>query len=490
MQRRTEDMLKTTMAHAQRAAKDPEILEELARADGPDLPALTGHLQALADSCPFMEFLGVADDKSMILATSKKGDAGRDASQRGSPERAIIGQKAELSGIYLNETSQRPFIDVAAPIVVNGKSIGVVFGAVSLDAFFKSAIEPLATGKSIRTLLLSPDNVVVPGDAASSALASHFGGASLYEETAAAARRSGVLEGRVDNGAGIVAAYEKTGLDDMTVAVYAETADVFAPLKALRHKTIVVAAVAMALGALLPVLIIGPAFRAFGTCARFARRIADGNLDDGLSVRRGDDLGRLADALRDISAELKALAAEYRKLTVELVYGEIEIQGDASKFSGAYAALVQSVNAILSRYQLILNVLTSPVIVLDKDTRITFMNDVAKKIGGDEYRGKACREIMRREDDSTPDDALMRAVKTLHSAKGETIAHPLGKSLDISYTAVPFTDPETGALSSALQLITDLTEIKSTQRVIQEVANHATGIANRWLRPPKSFRAR
>lgn len=53
MQRRTEDMLKTTMAHAQRAAKDPEILEELARADGPDLPALTGHLQALADSCPF-----------------------------------------------------------------------------------------------------------------------------------------------------------------------------------------------------------------------------------------------------------------------------------------------------------------------------------------------------------------------------------------------------------------------------------------------------
>lgn len=124
MQRRTEDMLKTTMAHAQRAAKDPEILEELARADGPDLPALTGHLQALADSCPFMEFLGVADDKSMILATSKKGDAGRDASQRGSPERAIIGQKAELSGIYLNETSQRPFIDVAAPIVVNGKSIG------------------------------------------------------------------------------------------------------------------------------------------------------------------------------------------------------------------------------------------------------------------------------------------------------------------------------------------------------------------------------
>lgn len=86
------------------------------------------------------------------------------------------------------------------------KASGVVFGAVSLDAFFKSAIEPLATGKSIRTLLLSPDNVVVPGDAASSALASHFGGASLYEETAAAARRSGVLEGRVDNGAGIVAA--------------------------------------------------------------------------------------------------------------------------------------------------------------------------------------------------------------------------------------------------------------------------------------------
>lgn len=262
-------------------------------------------------------------------------------------------------------------------------------------------------------------------------------------------------------------------------ALPAEKDHRFAPLKALGQKTLGVAVLAALLGALSVFLILRSPLKALKACAGFARGIADGASDRELGIRRRDEMGMLADALREISAHLRDLVSQYRNLARELIYGEIEIRGDAAGFSGAYAALVENVNALLSRYQLILNALTSPVIVLDKETRITYMNDVARKIGGENYRGKACREIMRREDDSTPNDALMRAVQSLRSAKGETVAHPLGKSLDISYTAVPFTDPESGGLSSALQLITDLTEIKSTQRVMQEVANRATGIAER-----------
>ena len=85
---------------------------------------------------------------------------------------------------------------------------------------------------------------------------------------------------------------------------------------------------------------------------------------------------------------------------------------------------------------------------------------------------------MGREDDGTPQCALQKAVQSLKPATAETVAHPKGNRMDIEYTAIPFVDAN-GKLATVLQLITDLTEIKGTQRVILDVANQAGDISNR-----------
>ena len=57
-------------------------------------------------------------------------------------------------------------------------------------------------------------------------------------------------------------------------------------------------------------------------------------------------------------------------------------------------------------------------------------------------------------------------------------AHPGGKTLDITYTSMPLLG-EKGELNSILQFITDLTNVKESERIILEVAREATDISNR-----------
>jgi methyl-accepting chemotaxis protein len=60
----------------------------------------------------------------------------------------------------------------------------------------------------------------------------------------------------------------------------------------------------------------------------------------------------------------------------------------------------------------------------------------------------------------------------------ETRAHPQGKEMDISYTITPMLSAE-GKLLSMLQVVTDLTSVKQTQRTIMKVAEQAAAISQR-----------
>jgi methyl-accepting chemotaxis protein len=116
--------------------------------------------------------------------------------------------------------------------------------------------------------------------------------------------------------------------------------------------------------------------------------------------------------------------------------------------------------------------------MMNRENRVQYMNDAGRELAGSDYKDKFCKQLFNCEDDATPSDALNRAVKTLQSSTNETKAHPRGRDMDISYTAIPILD-EQRKLLAVLQLITDLTPIKTQQRTMLEVAGSATEIADR-----------
>ncbi len=75
--------------------------------------------------------------------------------------------------------------------------------------------------------------------------------------------------------------------------------------------------------------------------------LAQGDIHVEINYDKDDELGVLADSIREIIVSLKALAAEANMLTQGAVEGKLSTRGDDEKFSGGYREIIQGVNNTL-----------------------------------------------------------------------------------------------------------------------------------------------
>ncbi len=208
----------------------------------------------------------------------------------------------------------------------------------------------------------------------------------------------------------------------------------------------------------------------------FAKNIGHGNLQASLNMNRKDEIGQMANALRQIPETLNNIIHEYDRLSNKIAFGELEIRGVAERFSGDFAYLMQGTNAILDRFCMLLDRLPSPALILDKQKRIVYLNAISKELVGTHAYGKVAPDVFAVEDAGTPDDALEKAFKTLQPSLGETKCHLNTQTMDIVYTVTPFFDVEQ-KFSCMLIIVNDVTSLKSIQNTTIEVAHQVTVIA-------------
>ncbi|MCC8194036.1 MAG: methyl-accepting chemotaxis protein [Deltaproteobacteria bacterium] len=232
------------------------------------------------------------------------------------------------------------------------------------------------------------------------------------------------------------------------------------------------------LGALLALFIILGIVRVLNEMATFAGAVSKGNFDYQVRIREKGEIGTMVDSMKEIPQTLNSVLEDYKTLEVQVENGKLTATGDAEKYHGGFATLVRGTNAVLGRFLSVLENIPSPVVILDKDLKAAYINTVARSLAGEAYTGKTCFELFARDDFGSSDDALKRAVESKAPASAETRAHPQGKTLDISYTAIPMFNAQ-GQLSSVMQLITDLTALKSQQNTMLQVAAQASEISNR-----------
>jgi methyl-accepting chemotaxis protein len=212
--------------------------------------------------------------------------------------------------------------------------------------------------------------------------------------------------------------------------------------------------------------------------AAFASAVANGDFEHDAGIKEKGEIGRMTASIQQIPGTLKAILADYLLLEKKIESGIINQKADSGKYHGGFSVLVNGTNNILSRLNMVIDSIPSPVVILNKDARIEYMNGASIAVAGSDFQGKFCKQVFNRDDDGTETDALTKAMTTRHPASGETRAHPGGNDLDVSYTAIPFLNKE-GSLTSILQLITDLSFIKKQQRVILKAASQASEISNR-----------
>jgi methyl-accepting chemotaxis protein len=232
------------------------------------------------------------------------------------------------------------------------------------------------------------------------------------------------------------------------------------------------------IGVLAALVIIVGLTRVLNKLSAFARAIAEGDFEYQAQINEKGEIGRVVDAMHTIPTELNEILATYRKLARDIQYGHLHSLADADRYKGGFATLISGTNTIVSTMRGIIDNIPSPVLLMNKETKAEYMNLQALEIAGSDGVGKTCKQLFNREDSDTPGDALKKAIDTKRPATAITRCKPRGREMDITYTALPILDKD-GTLTAVLQLITDLTAIKETERTIQKVAAQASSISGR-----------
>ncbi len=115
-----------------------------------------------------------------------------------------------------------------------------------------------------------------------------------------------------------------------------------------------------------------------------------------------------------------------------------------------------------------LNTIPTPILSIDTDYNITFMNPAGAAVVGstpDEVIGKKCYDLFKTEHCKTENCACLQAMKTDSVSHGQTVASPNGREMPIKYTGAPIKDAK-GNIKGALEYITDVTAEKEVERLI------------------------
>ncbi len=110
-----------------------------------------------------------------------------------------------------------------------------------------------------------------------------------------------------------------------------------------------------------------------------AQKISSGDVDFEISQSNEDELGKLYNAFASMKAVLKILTSEISTLTKNASEGKLDRRGDSSKFSGAYAEIIDGFNGTLNEIIKPLNVTAEYVDRISK-------GDIPARIH-DEYKG-------------------------------------------------------------------------------------------------------
>ena len=173
-----------------------------------------------------------------------------------------------------------------------------------------------------------------------------------------------------------------------------------------------------------------------GRVARVLKAVAEGDYTQKADVKTKDELGEMAAAL-NVAIDATGRAMETAQQSVDN-----------------------------------LNNLPTPVVAVDKDFGITYINPAGAGVLGstpEQVIGKKCFDLFKTPHCNTPECRCAQAMQKDEACTGETVADPDGLNLPIQYTGTPIKDAD-GRIVGALEFVTDMTGIKKAQAVAEKVA--------------------
>ncbi len=462
-----------------RISKDPLFVEFLnnEQATPEDVTAIMQELRREQGLYKNINRLVLLNEQGVVRATSMEGyeKVGASYKQRGYYTEAMAGRDS-VSSIYVSSTDGVHTISVGVPIKKDGKIIGLLRAAYSVE-FLTQMLGTLSLPAGGAAFILNNEGLIAVSNTEAWLFNDKLGPMPSFRKWAAQ-KEEGLDELLTDAGDPALFYHAPAKLGELTAVVRAVKSDAFASLNEIFYHTVVSLVVAVLLGSVVVSILLMPVVRSLKEGVTFATEVAKGNLSGELKVHRSDEIGELAEALRSIPVSLKNVMLEYRRLESKIESGSIAEKGNASQFEGEFANLINGTNGVLNSLLNIIHGIPSPVVIMDNNLQVQYINGVAQNDLGSNYKGKTPNELFFLDDSGTEADGIQKALRTKQSAGNETVARPGGAHIDIAYTVMPVLK-KNGDVASIVLLVTNLTSVKQAQRTILEVAASVTDVADR-----------
>ncbi|MFZ5758271.1 MAG: methyl-accepting chemotaxis protein [Thermodesulfobacteriota bacterium] len=243
---------------------------------------------------------------------------------------------------------------------------------------------------------------------------------------------------------------------------------------------------AVLLGIIVALFIIRAVLRQLGADPRelveVAGQVAAGDLSRDIRLKSGDTDSVMA-AMAKMVDTIRALTNDAEMLGRAAMEGRLTVRADAEGHQGAYNKLIRGMNTIVDRLVGFLDILPSPVMIIDRDFTVRYMNRVGAEVGGRSQQqliGAKCYDHFRTSDCKSDRCACGRALATNQTASSETDAHPGSLNLDIGYFGVPIKD-DAGNTIGVFEVVTDMTAVKKAARVAEKQAAYQNSEVGKLL---------
>ena len=171
-----------------------------------------------------------------------------------------------------------------------------------------------------------------------------------------------------------------------------------------------------------------------------------------------------------LNKEISIIITQLEVLVKKIFKGQLDSRGDKNKVGIDFKPLMSKINELTNTLVNFIDNVPVPVMTIDKDYNIQFMNKVGCSVGDsslDRLKGTKCHEYFKTDDCNTSNCACKKAMisSTMESSQAE--AHPAGKDMYINYTGTPLKDQE-GNVIGALEAVLDSTESYNAMNLIKK----------------------
>ncbi len=144
------------------------------------------------------------------------------------------------------------------------------------------------------------------------------------------------------------------------------------------------------------------------------------------------------------------------------------------------AEKTESESAVESQYELYLKGIPSPVMVIDKNFGIMYMNQCGRKLTGEKkstVKGKKCYTVFKTGDCNTERCASARMFKSKKLETSQTCARLVSGDLPVQYTCSPLYDDQRVNVVGAIEVFTDITQLKKAMDSMDAIIKSVTAVS-------------